>query len=346
MSEPPPAAKLAGRTVDDWHVIRGPTGPDDPQTVGAFSHYYEARKDGRTAFLKAIDLTRMLQQPEGKTLTARALNAQESEAALLEHCQTRRLTRVIDHFGGGVWIDPDNPTAATPVPYVVTERADGGDLRSKLVEKQSIDLAVVLAAVHDLAAGVQQVHAARIAHLDLKPSNALRVSDRTKIGDFGHAVAEDSPYPAVQGTLAYAPPETLYGAMPTTLSGLRAIDLYLLGSLVAGIFTRGLPLTALTLRMLDPALHPDRFTGPYHDVLPSLMDAYQDALEVIHVELMPDGEIGDRLGHLVAQLCWPDPDSRGIIDEQRGHHDRLSLRRVVAELNFLAQRVAYESRAG
>lgn len=338
MDDQSPAANLLGKDVDGWEVVRRLERSSVQHTVGDCSYCYEVRKEGRSAFLKAIDLNRMLRQPEGKTLTARALHGQHSEAALLHRCQSQGLTRVIAHFGGGVWIDPDSPAAAA-VPYVVTEWAEGGDLRKLLMSSEQVATAVILAALRDLAAGIQQIHQQQIAHLDLKPSNALGAAGRTKIGDFGHAVSAESDFGAVRGTHAYAPPETLYGPMPESFSGQRAIDLYLLGSMIAGVFMKGIPVTALALQRIEPALHHMNYDGTFGDVLPYLEETYLDVFEILH-DLMPPQLWGrDRLASLITQLCWPDPRKRGLNREKLPRHgDRLNVRRVIAELDLVAQR--------
>jgi serine/threonine protein kinase len=71
------------------------------------------------------------------------------------------------------------------VDYLILEIADG-DVRSFLSTCNKIELAWKLRALHHIATGIHQLHAADIAHQDVKPSNVLVLGATiSKIADLG-----------------------------------------------------------------------------------------------------------------------------------------------------------------
>ena len=93
------------------------------------------------------------------------------------------------------------------------------------------DVAGVLRAVRDIAAGLEALYSAGLVHCDLKPSNLFVVpepgtGERTRILDFGLAghLAESGDGRA-RGTPGYVAPEVLDGGPPT-----QASDRYALGA--------------------------------------------------------------------------------------------------------------------
>jgi len=189
-----------------------------------------------------------------------------------------------------------------------------------------------------MAVAIQQIHRVQIAHQDVKPSNGLIVDGVTKLGDFGHAVSsanmgEDIPV----GTLSYAPPEVLYDIQGSEWSDLRAIDLYLLGSLVASVFLGGVPFTVLWLAFLDDDLHPANFGDAYDVALPFVMEAMGSALDFLR-QRVPKECDADLIVRIVRHLCSPDLTKRGMPDELVGQHDPQSLRRVIQTLDLMEKR--------
>lgn len=336
-----PAYRLAGiRLEDEWDVgLR--LSRDEDDTGGRFSVGYEVRRKGLKAFLKAIDLRRSLLTDSGVMLTRALLGGQIAEADVLHRCAEAGLSRVIAPLGSGVWADPRN-AGATPVPYIITEWADGGDLR-RLLTRDEMELSFAFGVLHDLAVGVQQIHRERISHHDLKPSNAVIVGRTAKLADFGHAMDHAADVEGVvgPGTLAYAPPEVLYRELSNSWDACRAIDLYHLGSMVGSVFLAGVPVTALWLALLDEEIHPANFGGSFEDALPFVIDAFTRSTEFLESRL-PSGCPADRVLALVRQLCWPDPRRRGHRKEQTGAQDPYGLRRIVSELNLLAKTAALE----
>src|SRR5207249_2110711 len=79
-------------------------------------------------------------------------------------------------------------------PYIVTELMGGGDVEG-LIEQAAehrLPLERVLQIAQEVCQGLEFAHEKGIVHRDLKPGNVWLTADgRTKIGDFGLAVAVD-----------------------------------------------------------------------------------------------------------------------------------------------------------
>lgn len=72
------------------------------------------------------------------------------------------------------------------IPYLVTEYASGGTLRSLHPSGTSLPASVVANYVSSIGSGLQYAHERGIVHRDVKPENMLVRTDRTvMIGDFG-----------------------------------------------------------------------------------------------------------------------------------------------------------------
>ncbi len=161
------------------------------------------------------------------------------ERDLLETCGAKRMSRVVKALSSG---QVDAVPGGVPVNYLIFEEAKG-DVRGYLDEADAFDIAWVLRVLHHIATGLNQLHSAGIAHQDMKPSNALIFEDgASKVADLGCADQAGSQSPRgeqrVPGDRTYAPPELLYGHVPSDWKQRRqACDLYHLGSLALFLFT-------------------------------------------------------------------------------------------------------------
>jgi serine/threonine protein kinase len=274
-----PASKLAGVKLNGGWIV-GALIPRSPSSTGGhFSHAYHVRSgDGTEAFLKALDYTAALKSPDPARALEALTTAYNFERDLLARCaRMDRIVKAITH--GSVEVE------GYPVQYLIFELADG-DVRSFMAASHRIDLAWILRTLHQVATGLWQLHRSGIAHQDLKPSNILVFNaSSSKLADLGRAACADqqSPHDNLNcaGDLSYAPPELLYGHIPTDWRQRRlGCDAYLLGSMLAFFFT-GLNMNALILGQLHEDHSWAKWHGTFEDVLPYVRDAFSRAIVVI-----------------------------------------------------------------
>jgi tetratricopeptide (TPR) repeat protein len=152
--------------------------------------------------------------------------------------------------------------------FITMEYVAGESLAARL-EREGMELPVMLRVLRDVASGLAAAHAVGVIHRDLKPSNVLLAGDRAVITDFGIA-GEGRALGAgpqnVAGTRGYMAPEQATGAPLDA-----RVDVYALGVLAFVLATGQRPPLAVTLTATDsesaavPAA-PD--LAPYLDALP------------------------------------------------------------------------------
>ena len=133
-------------------------------------------------------------------------------------------------------------------PYVVLELVEGATLRD-LLEERRLPPATALALLGEIAAALRDVHAAGLAHLDLKPENVLLgEAGAVKLTDFDLALSREREDPRAvahslrftqegpAGTLAYMSPEQRQGERPDARS-----DVYTFGLCLFEALTGTLP---------------------------------------------------------------------------------------------------------
>ena len=315
-------------------------------TGGNFSvGYIVVHKSGKEGFLKALDFSKAMNQPNSTMVLQNMTTAFNYEKKLLEECKASNLDRVAVSLDDGQ-IPAGELHTTLPVPYLIFELADG-DIRNKLDITGYFDLAFSLRALHHCATGINQLHSRKIAHQDLKPSNVLFFNESgCRVADLGTSAQEHTVAPfddsMIAGDPAYAPPELLYREISSDWRVRRlACDLYHLGSLAAFFFTR-VGMTAMWLQRLDPSFRPNRWGQSYRDVLPYVRNACDLAIQDI-AELVPR-RIRDRLVEPVRQLCEPDPILRGHPKNKAPHSNPYSLERYVTRFDLLAHIAEWQMR--
>jgi eukaryotic-like serine/threonine-protein kinase len=332
-----PAEQLAGLTLEDgWTVVR--LIPKEPgSTGGNFSSGYVVRsKDGKEAFLKALDYSRALRSPDPALALQKLTAAFNFERDLLFQCKSKGLSRIVHAIAEGK-LD----LLGQPVQYLIFELAKG-DARTKFSAMASFDLAWVLRTLHQIAAGLQQLHVEQIAHQDIKPSNVLIFEeDKSKLADLGRAslkgVLSQPPHEAfgIAGDPAYAPPELLYGhVLPDWNKRRFGCDSYLLGSMAAFFFAQ-VPMTGIIKMELNPDHQWKQWKGTYPDVLPYVHAAFEKALQKLTPQIPApvQGEINTAVKH----LCNPDPTFRGH-PKDIAMGNQFSLERFVSMFDLLASK--------
>jgi eukaryotic-like serine/threonine-protein kinase len=179
---------------------------------------------------------------------------------------------------------------ASPIPYLVMEYLDGETLGS-LLDRGRLEPGAAAAIGAQVASAVAALHAAGIAHCDLKPDNIHVLYEegvagwpRTKVLDFGvarrlDAVVDDEP--SIAGTPAYMAPEQWRGEAVT------GSDVYALGCVLYELCTGATP-----------------FCG----TLPELMTAHIEALPMRAAVRRP--ALRPELDRLISRMLAKDPGLR------------------------------------
>jgi serine/threonine-protein kinase len=97
--------------------------------------------------------------------------------------------------------------------FMTMQYVDGETLSARLKREGALPIADVVRLAHDVAAGLDAVHAAGIVHRDLKPSNVMLTNDgRAILTDFGIALpASAGSHADRSGTPTYTAPEQILG---------------------------------------------------------------------------------------------------------------------------------------
>ena len=156
-----PAERLEGMSLPDgWVVVKKVQAVQGKQTGGHFSCGYIVEREGKRAFVKALDFSMALQANDAAgdlfTLTSDYI----FERDILEICHQARMNRVIQVLGhGSVIVDASLPFGVGRVLYLIFELADG-DIRKHIAFENGVDLAWKLKVIQQIAVGVQQLHSA------------------------------------------------------------------------------------------------------------------------------------------------------------------------------------------
>lgn len=338
-----PAQTLTGKELANGWKVEKPIERTDYATGGHFSSsYIVLHKDGRRAFLKAMDYRRALEAPDPAVELQVMTAAYTFERSVLEKCRSKHLTRIVQVLDSGT-LPPIPGDPSSVVQYLIFELADH-DIRSFIEYGKTFETVWILRNAHEAAAALQQLHNLGIAHQDVKPSNVLVFENRhSKLADLGRAYdrTQTSPYDENEcaGDLTYAPPELLYGHTAQDWRTRRlGCDLYLLGSLVVFFFT-GVSMTHMIQKRLDPEHHHLNWGDTYDAVLPYIQQSFMQVIR----ELRNDKtiEFSEEIAELVKQLCHPDPLHRGHeVNIKRGN-SQYSLERFVSAFNLLSKKAEY-----
>lgn len=327
-------------------------------TGGTFSVGYKVQHDdGTLGFLKATDtglFTRASKNGSQLERFTRTLNEQAFERNILNVCFGNNMDRVIHAIDYGTY--ESSETGVRDYVFFIVFDLAKGDVRQQILHQKRQSLSWALTALHNLAVAVQQLHNARIAHNDIKPSNLLVFDDHLqKLADLGRATSDDSvgPWDGVNyvGDRTYAAPEFFYRDVTfKKLAGKiifpvrQASDLYLLGSMAFFLVT-GQTLTPLLGRYLRPEHWHTNWTGTYEDVLPYLRDALGLAMQHFQQALPTnaDGALlkeSQELVDAIFMLCEPDPNRRGQQVLPGSKQNQYSIERLVSKFDRLSKRMA------
>ena len=201
---------------------------------GGMGAVYEAQQPR----LQRVVAVKFLQTRLADSATERFL----SEARALSAIQSERVVHVYtyDEYQGQ--------------PYIVMEYVRGTNLADAIREGRYGELRTRLDIARQIAAALDDIHRAGIAHRDVKPSNVLiQPSGKIKLLDFGIAWRQDSQLTQVgqvMGTPAYMAPEQILRGIGGEVSKkddrYKRVDVYSFGILLYELLTGRLPFTGDT----------------------------------------------------------------------------------------------------
>lgn len=343
-----PAQLLKGQTINGWHVD-SQLETFQGQTGGHFSTGYFVSKDGKKAFLKAMDLSRaILQGLKAVELATRQFNFERDLLCLCRDERLSHIVRLVDHGEHElIGLPGGQNDLLNRVYYMIFELADG-DVRRELSFDGSMPASRKMYVLHQIAVAITQLHTVHIAHQDVKPSNVLafKTQRQYKLSDLGRSSARNISAPTddfdFPGDMSYAPPEYLYDYLPPEYHDRRqGSDAYLLGSMISFLFT-GLGAVNATLRQVPVQYLPHEWQGSYHEVLPFLVDAHTQAVTNLRSEL-PE-KCRDELSTIYFQLCHPNPTERGHPSARAQHGRPIGLDRYVSRFDSLEKHLQVQER--
>jgi eukaryotic-like serine/threonine-protein kinase len=212
-----------------------------------------------------------------------ALKMMRSDQAVVTEARARSEMLALSNLShDGLVTLYDARIAPGATPYLVMEFVDGPTLAQRLTDGPLTD-AEFRRLAEDLTAALVAVHAARIVHRDVKPSNVLLAHGdapgrpfRAKLGDFGIAHLMDASRltvpGVVMGTAAYLAPEQLRGAAPAPPADVYALGLLfyeaLVGSRPHALSTGA---EAALVRLTTPIAVPDTVEPRWRDLVERML---------------------------------------------------------------------------
>jgi serine/threonine protein kinase len=341
-----PAESLLGMTLDGGWIVTELLKKKPCDTGGHFSVCYTVKRGAEEAFLKALDLTDALQQPDFVAAINNMTTAFMFERDLLEKCKGRHLSKVVRPLENGQ-ISISGQPAFNNVYYIIFEKADS-NIRIQIAKMQAFDLALILRSLHHTSIAIEQLHKNGIAHQDLKPSNVLVFQREYKVGDLGRS--SDSAVPSmndrlpVPGDQTYAPFDLFYNSTVLNNFQLRyASDLYHLGSLIFVYFLNANLKTIIWSEMIKNNLSINLTRTDFHADLPFFQEGFTYALKLLSTEVKNvSPSLETELLPLVKMLCEIDPQKRGHTENIRTNINQYSLERFISAFDILAKKAEYK----
>ncbi len=328
---------LKGKTTPGGWLIGDQVGFSDDHTGGHFSECYFVEKEGKKAFLKALDIEKFdIVQVMG------LMAGFQYESDLLELCRQRKLGRIVQVIESNrVERDPAAPPVLRHVPFLIFELAEG-DIRDSVDLSKAVSDQWRFQILHQTTLALLQLHKEQIAHQDLKPSNVLLFSDQQlKLGDLGRSSLRGKPAPhdglAVAGAHNYAPFEQSYSYLSADWIERRlSTDVFHLGCLVVFSFTN-ICLPEYVLSKLAEPYRPSNWGDSYELVIVHIQAAIAEALAELSSDF-PE-RFRTELTDIVRDLCHPDPTKRGRTGvELKISTGQLWLERYVSRFDILEKK--------
>ena len=207
--------------------------------------------------------------------------ASDAKAALLLRREAQALAAVRDRGLPTVY----RCGAHRGLRFIALERLDGVTLDEHLMRARRLSIGEALRILVRLANVLDAVHAAGMAHRDLKPGNVMMCAgDRLVLLDFGVAIAEvDTSYrDTFCGTPRYIAPEAIRGAIEPGQA--YQLDVYALGAMAFEMLAGRPPFVGRTL----PELLDRHIADPVPDLAKLRGETPADLVALIHACLAKD----------------------------------------------------------
>lgn len=330
------AANLEGKTIGNW-VVGEKRRKTEEDNSGAFSSCYCVThvETGKAAFLKALNF-QYATKATGTGLSIDRIHELTSnfiyERNLLDLCSGKSMRRVVRALDYGEYSEDMEMLA---VPYLVFEMADSS-LKKKVVTENPPSLSWKLEVFHGALVGLSQLHAVKIAHQDLKPSNILIFGEaHSKIADLGNATMMGNESPHENGDWSHAPIELFYGhRSPSWETRRYGADFFMMGGILSYLISQTNFLSLLNCH-LEPSHRFDRYRGSYEMVLPYLEASFSISLKTV-LQDVPEYLRKD-IESILKELCHPDPDKRGSRNFLNKSYPQFSLQPYISKVNRLSK---------
>jgi len=256
----------------------------------------------------------------------------------MEFCRDVAMSRIVKLLDYEDFILPEDGNDQTKKVCCLVFEIGEGDLRAKFNISDNPKYSWRLRVLRDVALALDQLHRRGVAHLDVKPSNVISISDEKtgvmKLGDLGRAIRKGIPGPfdsyTWPGDGNYMPPEKWYGHNSSQWNDEReAADAYLLGNLFVFLIT-GLPMNTLLYNEIPEPFRPNNYRGKFD---PQLLDVLRQAqLKSLAIHVFPalQGTNRQEIESMILDLTQPDPGVRG---------DRAARKRGLVGLDRFHQRL-------
>ena len=338
-----PAELLLGAKLDGGWVVTSKISKSSVDSRYLSVCYRVERKDDKKkAFLKVLDYTLAMEQPDPSKALHELTEAFDAEREILSQCKGSRLHRVAFSIADGTF-NVEGFGVFGKVSYLIFDSADG-DIRKQKELWQDLDLAWCLRSLHQSAVGLMELHGLGIAHQDLKPSKILVFNDSgCKVSDLeraSHKYVEASEKGNFKLSIGYMAPEQWYGwHFKNDHTDRFMSDIYQLGSLIFFFFIGCSATQAIDMKLSKN--NAKSFTKVnFEEDLPYIKQAFGEVLFDLKKRLDElDPRQSDEILELAAELCEPDPRLRG--DKKvlaYVHVPRYDLQRYVSRFNILARR--------
>lgn len=335
------AEALVGITLHDRWLVTQRLRNDPGVTGQSRSSCYKAvdtRDDRRSAFVKAFDFKHEEATTDTDSLE-RMLREYNHERNVHLMCRDDGLSRITQIYDSG-----KTSVNGHTVHFIVCECARGTLRETHPPGQAGVPAYEVLEGLRDVASALSQLHTARIAHQDVKPSNAVFFEHAfLKLTDLGSSSSTRLPSPPhdddpMAGQPSYAPYELLYDSIAAKWYERRVgTDFFLLGNLAFTSFV-GTSVTIPVLHSIPHAMRRENFKGEYREVMPLLVEAHFELVPQFIEACVPD-PIREDLASIVLEMCHPDPDKRGHPRNIAGSGARFGLERYISRFDFLSKRM-------